>query len=70
MRAILLPLIALSMVSAPVSATQVVRSAAPVDGESELVGRPYIPIIVLIAAVAIGIIIASDDDDDDAPVSA
>ncbi|NMW30771.1 hypothetical protein HKD42_01695 [Altererythrobacter sp. RZ02] len=65
---------AVTLVASPAVAqsVQAERTAAPVEGESELGGKGGAGIILaLLAAAAIiaGIVIAGDNNDDDVPVS-
>ena len=56
-----------SLAASPaIAETAFQRSAAPVEGESELGGSGILLAVLAAAAVIGGIIIAVDDDDDDA----
>ncbi len=61
-RAIALGTAAFALVAAPVAAAD--RSAAPVDGESELGGVSLVVALLGAAAIIAGIVIIADDDDD------
>ncbi|MBB3032545.1 hypothetical protein [Alteriqipengyuania lutimaris] len=56
---------AATLATAPIAAQADVRASAPVDGESEVGGGAYTPLILL-AIVGIGIGIAASGGDDEA----
>lgn len=63
-RSILSVIVGSTLLAAPVAAqSDLSRASMPSDGESELVGNPWLPIAIALAAIIAGVLIALDDDD-------
>ncbi|HJS10011.1 hypothetical protein [Sphingopyxis sp.] len=65
---------AVSMVLSPVAASAApaldgARAASVIDGQNELDGASWLPIVLGLAIIAGGIWLVVDGDDDDEPVS-
>lgn len=74
MKKFILALGAASLVLSPVAASaiegsQLSRSVAPVEGESELIGGSIILALAAAAGVIAGIVVIADGGSDDMPVS-